>query len=79
MYAVFVAVNATVVVLRLRDGNTNAIDTFRVPGTIAGVPVLPLLGTGAVLLMLTHLEPQVLLIGALLLGAGAVAAVLRHR
>ncbi len=78
VYVVFIAVNATVVVLRLRDG-TRAVETFRVRGTIAGVPVLPLLGTGAVLLMLTHLEPKVLWIGALLLGAGAVAAVLRQR
>lgn len=73
VYIVFLVVNATVVVLRLRPpaGHTAR---FRMPGAIGRVPVLPVLGLVAVLIMLSQLNPTALVIGSAVFGAGAVVA-----
>ncbi len=72
IYLVFVAVNATVVLLRLRHVPLPP-GAFRVAGTMAGVPVLPVLATLSVLVMLAHLDLRSIAIGLalLLLGGGA--------
>ncbi|HVT76662.1 MAG TPA: APC family permease [Acidimicrobiales bacterium] len=70
VYVVFVAVNATVVLLR-----RNAPDTprpFRVAGTIGWVPVIPIVATAAVFVMVPQLSLDSLLLGVGLIAAGAV-------
>ena len=72
VYVVFVAVNATVVVLRrTRPGLPRP---FAVPGTIRGVPVLAVLGLAAVALMMTRLEPAAITLGSALCLLGLVAS-----
>ena len=61
-----VAVNAAVVVLRLRQPDTPR--PFRVPGAIHSVPVIPIVATVAVLVMIPQLS-----LSALGLGVGLVA------
>lgn len=75
VYVVFLIMNATVVVVRLRPpvGHTAR---FRVPGAVGKVPVIPVLGFLAVLVMLTQLSTHALLIGGGVFGAGAVVAAL---
>ena len=72
IYLVFLAVNATVIILRRRQPELPR--PLRTPGSIRGVPVLPVLGSGAVLLMLTQLEPRALVIGVAVCAAGLIAA-----
>jgi APA family basic amino acid/polyamine antiporter len=74
VYIVFLAVNAAVIVLRRRAPNQPR--PFRIPGTIRGVPVLPLAGIAATLTMIPQLEASSLLLGLVLLAAGGVAYVL---
>lgn len=68
VYVVFLAVNVTVIVLRRT--RPEAPRRFRVPGRIAGVPVLPVLGLVSVAAMMTHLEPRAMAVGVALCGAG---------
>jgi basic amino acid/polyamine antiporter, APA family len=77
VYAVFLAVNATVVVLRLRAPATAR--PFRIPVSIGRVPLVPILGFAATILMVSQLEPRALLIGAALMGAGVAMAFLVRR
>ncbi|WP_374035813.1 APC family permease [Bdellovibrio bacteriovorus] len=58
---VFIIVNAAVVYLRRTDPTRKR--PFRVPGTIAGWPVLPLLAAGIALFFLFHFEEQVYYVG----------------
>jgi APA family basic amino acid/polyamine antiporter len=74
VYIVFLAVNAAVIVLRRRAPDQPR--RFRIPGTIRGVPVLPLAGIAATLTMIPQLQTSSLLLGLLLLAAGAVAYLL---
>jgi basic amino acid/polyamine antiporter, APA family len=70
IYLVFVAVNIAVVVLRFRSPDQPR--PFRSPLAIGRVPLLPLAGLGAVLVMIPALEWQALLLGAGLCGAGLI-------
>ena len=70
VYVVFLAVNATVVVLRFRQPGLAR--PFRVPGAIRRVPVLPIAGFGGAILMIPQLSPSAVLAGAALVTAGAV-------
>jgi basic amino acid/polyamine antiporter, APA family len=72
VYVVFVAVNGAVIALRVR--RPDLMRPFAVPGAIAGVPIVPLLGLVSVVVMASHLEPRALAIGAALVGAGTLAA-----
>jgi APA family basic amino acid/polyamine antiporter len=72
VYVVFVAVNATVIVLRRRQPALPR--PFRVPGAVGGVPVVPVLGLVSVAVMLTYLDVRAILLGGTLIAAGAVAA-----
>lgn len=78
VYVVFVAVNGTVVILRF--ARPRAPRPFAVGGAIHGVPVLPVLGLGSVLVMMTQLEPRAVGLGLVLCGAGlAVGWLVRRR
>jgi len=72
VYVVFLAVNATVIILRRTRPRLPR--PFMVRGTIAGIPVLPVLGLASVALMLTQLEPRVVAVGVAACGAGLAAS-----
>jgi len=61
VYLVFLAVNGTVVVLRRR--RPEMARPFEVPGTLAGVPVVPVLGIGSVVVMMAYLDPRAVALG----------------
>lgn len=61
VYATFLAVNTAVIVLRVRRPDQPR--PFRSPGAVGEVPILPLLGVGAIALLLPALPPQALLLG----------------
>jgi APA family basic amino acid/polyamine antiporter len=71
VYVVFLAVNATVIVLRRRA--PDAARPFRVAGTVRGVPVVPVLASLVTLAMLPKLGAGSLWVGAVLLAAGVAA------
>lgn len=66
VYAIFIAVNLSLIVLRFRAPDVTR--TIRLPWTIARVPVTPVLGTLTVLLMMAYLDAW-----AWTLGFGAMA------
>ena len=68
VYAIFLAVNGSLIVLRLRL--PDAARTFRVPLRLGRVPVTPLAGIATVLLMLAYLEPRAWIVGGAALVAG---------
>jgi APA family basic amino acid/polyamine antiporter len=61
VYLVFLAVNGAVVVLRRR--RPEMARPFKVPGTLAGVPVVPVLGIGSVVVMMAYLDPRAVALG----------------
>lgn len=77
VYLVFVAVNATVIVLRVREPERPR--PFRSPGSVRGVPVLPILGLLAVFVMVPQLEAEALALTVPLCAAGVIAYALRRR
>ncbi len=70
IYIVFVAVNLTVVALRVRQPTAER--AFRIPGAIGKVPILPILGLVAVAIMAPRLELRSIAIGTGLAAVGAV-------
>ena len=77
VYLVFVAVNATVVILRVRRPDLPR--PFRVPGAIGRVPAAPVLGLVSVVVMLTQLEMPAIALGAALCVIGLTAGSLFRR
>ena len=78
VYVVFLAVNATVVILRRT--RPAAPRPFAVAGTIRGVPLLPILGLGSVAVMMSQLPPRAIVLGAAFCGLGlATGWLLRSR
>jgi APA family basic amino acid/polyamine antiporter len=78
VYLVFVAVNGTVLILRRT--RPNALRPFAVRGAIHGVPVLPILGLGSVIVMMTQLEPRAIGLGLAMCTVGlAVGWLVRSR
>jgi APA family basic amino acid/polyamine antiporter len=71
VYVVFLAVNATVIVLRRRTPDAQR--SFRIPGAVRGVPVVPVVASLVTLTMLPQLDPASLWIGVALLGVGGIA------
>jgi APA family basic amino acid/polyamine antiporter len=71
VYAVFLAVNAAVIVLRRTA--PDAARPFRIPGSIHGVPVIPIVGSIAALAMIPQLQARSLWLGAALLVSGLLA------
>lgn len=72
VYVVFLAVNATVIILRRTRPDLPR--PFAVPGTIGGVPIVPILGLASVGLMMSQLEPLAIAVGAALCAVGLVAS-----
>ena len=68
VYVVFLAVNATVILLRRE--RPELARPFVVGGTIRGVPILPVLGLASVGLMVTQLRPAAIAIGAVACACG---------
>lgn len=77
VYLVFLAVNATVVILRVRQPELPR--GFRVPFSVRGIPVVPLLGFASVIVMLTQLDRLALGLGLLFCGVGLIASVVYSR
>lgn len=71
VYSTFVAVNVSVVALRRRA--PDVVRPFRMPFSVAGVPITPILALGAVLLMAAFLRPAAWMLGAAALACGALA------
>jgi APA family basic amino acid/polyamine antiporter len=69
VYLVFLAVNATVIMLRVRRPETAR--PFRSPGSLGRVPVLPVAGFLATLVMIPRLEARALLVGAAVVATGS--------
>jgi len=70
VYAIFIAVNGALITLRFTQ--PDAPRTFRTPGSIRGVPILPVAGTVAVLVMIVQLDLNAWAIGAATMLSGAV-------
>ena len=78
VYVVFLAVNATVILLRWKEPDRPR--PFAVGGAIRGVPIVPVLGLGSVALMMTQLEPRAIALGTAACAVGlAMAWALRPR
>jgi APA family basic amino acid/polyamine antiporter len=73
----FAAVNASVIVLRFRDRTIRR--PFRVPGSVAGVPLVPLFGTVSALLLVTQLASVAVVGGLALIAAALGCYALLHR
>jgi APA family basic amino acid/polyamine antiporter len=71
VYVVFLAVNTTVIVLRLRQPDLPR--PFRSPGALGRVPLLPVAGFLAAAAMLPQLDRTALWTGLVLVAAGAIA------
>lgn len=71
VYAIFLVVNGAVIALRFRAPEVTR--PFRTPWAVGRVPVLPVLGVLAVVLMLAYLDREAAGIGAAILGAGVLA------
>jgi APA family basic amino acid/polyamine antiporter len=71
VYVVFLAVNATVILLRYRAPDHER--PFRIPGSIGRFPVLPLAAFAAAAIMLPQLSGTALLLGIGLVAVGAAS------
>jgi APA family basic amino acid/polyamine antiporter len=70
VYLVFLAVNATVIVLRFKQPAIKR--PFSVPIRFGPVPVIPVVAIGAVLVLLTQLDATAAGLGVLLAGLGLI-------
>jgi APA family basic amino acid/polyamine antiporter len=68
IYLVFLAVNATVVILRIRKPELPR--PFKIPFAVRGVPVIPILGFATTVVMLSYLELRAVLAGGAVVLAG---------
>ncbi|MDK2975313.1 MAG: basic amino acid/polyamine antiporter, family [Methanofollis sp.] len=75
LFLTFMAINAAAIVLRFRA--PGAVRPFRIPVSIRGIPVIPLLGIFFSVFLLAQLDPDVLALGAVLVVSGALIAGLR--
>jgi basic amino acid/polyamine antiporter, APA family len=71
VYLVFLAVNGTVLALRWRRPDLPR--PFAVPGRVAGVAVVPVLGIASVATMLAYLDTRAVLVGVTLSTLGLLA------
>ena len=77
VYVVFIAVNLTVILLRLWQPKRRR--PFRIRGTIGKVPITPVLALAAVGLLLPSLEASALVLGTAVLVAGVAVYALIKR
>ena len=71
---VYSMVNLSVIVLRLREPNVER--PFKVPFSIQNYPILPIIGLGSTLFMLTQFGLYVMLLGIFMIGVAALLFVL---
>lgn len=71
---VYSMVNLSVIVLRLREPNVER--PFKVPFSIRNYPILPIMGLGSTLFMLTQFGLYVMLLGICMIGMAALLFVL---
>jgi len=72
LFVTFLVVNASVIILRLRDPGRAR--PFRVPGRIGPLPVLPFFGIASCLFLFVQLTPEVIGIGTVLAITGCIVA-----
>ena len=72
LFATFVIVNLAVIILRYRE--PDRVRPFPVPGRIAWVPVVPVLGIVSCLFLFLQLTVEVMAIGTVLVIIGGIAA-----
>jgi len=75
LFLTFTVINASVILLRVRHPKVHR--PFRVPGSIGGIPVLPVAGMVASVVLLLQLSAPVLALGAVLGALGSAWAVFR--
>ena len=68
LFATFIVINASVIVLRYRA--PDAPRPFQVPGKIGSLPLIPVAGMISSLFLLAQVDPGVLLIGGILVALG---------
>ncbi len=71
LFVTFLVINGAVIGLRFRE--PDAPRAFRLPGAIAGVPLIPLAGIVTVLVLLRYVEARAIWLGIALLAAGLLA------
>lgn len=76
VYAIFIAVNLSLIVLRFRA--PDAPRTVRIPLSIGRVPVTPVLGTITVLVMMIYLDASAWVLGFAALAAGVGVWLIRR-
>ena len=69
LFVTFVVINASVIVLRYRA--PDAARSFRIPGNIGFLPIIPVVGIISSLFLLTRLDAPVLLVGGIVVVVGA--------
>ena len=77
LFVTFVFINLSVIALRFREPDVPR--PFRVPLSVAGVPLVPLAGAGSALLMIGGVGWKVVVAGLLLLAVGTGVQLLRGR
>ena len=77
VYVVFVAVNATVIILRLRQPSSPR--PFRAAPAVFRVPVPPLIGLAVTVLMMAQLDHESVIIGTAVVIVGLVTSALLSR
>ena len=71
VFTVFILVNATLIYFRIRKPTKDK-ETFRVPGSIRGVPIFPVLGIVSSFLMLINISTEILTMGIILIIIGVI-------
>ena len=77
LFLTFSVINASVILLRIRHPRIHR--PFRVPGSVAGIPLLPIAGVVASVALLTRLDPAVMGLGIVLVAIGSGYALLKVR
>jgi APA family basic amino acid/polyamine antiporter len=77
LFLTFSVINASVILLRIRHPRVHR--PFRVPGSVAGIPLLPIAGVVASVVLLTRLDPAVVGLGIVLIAIGSGYALLKVR
>ncbi|MGA2933861.1 MAG: APC family permease [Methanomicrobiales archaeon] len=75
LFLTFLVINASVILLRIRHPCVHR--PFRVPGSLRGIPLLPVAGVAASVALLTRLDPVVIGLGMALVVIGSGYAILK--
>lgn len=70
LFITFIVINATVIVLRKKEPALSR--PFKVPGSVFGVPVIPVLGVLTCIFFFLQMDAEVLLLGTILVVVAAV-------